>query len=169
VIALLHDVEGREPAARGGGIAFEAVVGTDDDQVAVAPGALRRTWMEGGRRHFHYSTDAPIGGEWAFLSADYAVHEGRWRDVPIRNFHHPKHTAHLDRTMRGVRASPDYYTEQFGPYPYHHLAVVEIPGAPGPGCMPTDPHHVLEREEREDNVARVETERPASANRKSSR
>ena len=50
-------------------------MGTDEDQVAVAPGALRRTWTEGGRRYFHYATDAPIGNEWAFFSADYAVHE----------------------------------------------------------------------------------------------
>ncbi|AKJ02488.1 peptidase M1-like protein [Archangium gephyra] len=133
VLAALSDAEAREPASRGGGIAFEAVVGTDEDQVAVAPGALRRTWTEGGRRYFHYSSDAPIGSEWAFFSAHYAVHEGRWKDVVIRIFHHPEHTAHLDRVMRSVRASLDYYTEQFGPYPYHHLSVVEHPGRPGTG------------------------------------
>jgi len=133
VLASLYDVEGREPASRGGGIAFEAVVGTDEEQVAVAPGALRRTWTEGGRRYFHYSTDAPIGSEWAFFSADYAVHEERWNDVAIRIFHHPEHTAHLDRMMRSVRASLDYYTEQFGRYPYRHLSVVENPGAPATG------------------------------------
>jgi ABC-2 type transport system permease protein len=134
VLASLYDVEGREPAARGGGIAFEAVVGTDEDQVAVAPGALRRTWTEGGRRYFHYATDAPIGTEWSFFSAGYAVHEGRWKDVAIRIFHHPSHTGHLERTMRGVRASLDYYTAQLGPYPYRHLSVVEQPGAPGTGA-----------------------------------
>ncbi|WP_375766581.1 hypothetical protein NR798_33525 [Archangium gephyra] len=133
VLASLYEVEGREPAARGGGISFEAVVGTDEDQVAVAPGALRRTWTEGGRRYFHYSTTAPIGREWAFFSARYAVHEGRWKDVEIRIFHHPEHTAHLDRMMRSVRASLDYYTEQFGPYPYRHLSVVEHPGRLGTG------------------------------------
>ncbi|KFA94119.1 ABC transporter permease/M1 family aminopeptidase [Archangium violaceum] len=133
VIASLSDVEAREPASRGGGSAFEAVVGTDEDQVAVAPGALRRAWTEGGRRYFHYSSDAPIGSEWAFFSADYAVHEGQWKDVAIRIFHHPEHTAHLDRVMRSVRASLGYYTEQFGPYPYRHLSIVEHPGRLGTG------------------------------------
>jgi hypothetical protein len=94
---------------------------------------LRRTWTEGGRRYFHYSTDAPIGGEWAFFSARYAVHEGRWNAVAIRIFHHPEHTGHLDRTMRSVRASLDYYTREFGPYPYRHLTIVEHPGRPGTG------------------------------------
>jgi ABC-2 type transport system permease protein len=139
VIASLYETEGREPTARGGGIAFEAVVGTREDQVAVAPGALRRTWTEGGRRYSHYATDAPIGSEWAFFSANYAVHEGRWNagaggeEVAIRIFHHPNHQAHLARMMRSVRASLDYYTRQFGPYPYGHLSIVENPAGPGTG------------------------------------
>lgn len=126
VIASLYDVEARKD--RGGGIAFEAVVGTHEDQVAVVPGALRRTWTEGGRRYFHYSTDGPIGNEYAFFSADYAVHEARWNDVAIRIFHHPGHTANLDRMVWSIRASLDYYTRQFGPYRYSHISVVEHPG-----------------------------------------
>ncbi|HEX7181129.1 MAG TPA: hypothetical protein VF756_04750 [Thermoanaerobaculia bacterium] len=126
LIPYLHDVEARKD--RGAGIAFEAVVGTHEDEVAVAPGALRRTWTEGERRYFHYSTDGPIGGEWAFFSADYAVHEARWNDVVIRIYHHPGHTAHLDRMVRSIQASLDYYTRQFGPYRYSHLSVVERPG-----------------------------------------
>jgi hypothetical protein len=134
VLASLNEADGGEPTSRGGGVAFEAVVGTDEDQIAVAPGALRRTWTEAGRRYAHYSTDAPIGSEWPFFSARYAVREGRWNEVAIRVFHHPEHTAHLDRTMRSARASLDYYSKQFGPYPFRHLTLVENPGAPGTGA-----------------------------------
>ncbi|MEA2490815.1 MAG: type transport system permease protein [Acidobacteriota bacterium] len=126
LIASLYDAE--ERIDRGGGIAFEAVMSTDEDQVAVAPGALRRTWMEHGRRYFHYVTDGPIGNDYAFFSARYAVHEARWQNVAIRIFHHPAHTAHLERVVRSIRASLDYYTTQFGPYRYRHLTVVERPG-----------------------------------------
>ena len=59
-------------------VVVETVVGTDEDQTAVAPGALRRTWTEGGRRYFHYVTDAPIGNEYAVFSANYAVREEEW-------------------------------------------------------------------------------------------
>lgn len=31
--------------------------------------------------------------------------------------------------VRSIRASLDYYTRQFGPYPYRHLSLVEYPGA----------------------------------------
>ena len=134
VLASLYEVEGREPASRGGGVSFEAVVGTSEDQVAVAPGALRRTWTESGRRYFHYETDAPIGGEWAFFSADYRVREARWNDVAIRIHHDPEHTAHLDRTTRIVRASLEFYTRELGPYPYRHLTIVEQPAGMGTGA-----------------------------------
>ena len=140
LIPSLYDEEAR--AGQSGGIDFEAIVGTDADQIAVAPGALRRTWTEepsagaqrSGRRYFHYASDAPIGDEWAFFSADYGVREARWRApdsdraVEIRIYHHPEHTAHLDRTVRSIRASLDYYTRELGAYPYGHLTVVERAG-----------------------------------------
>ena len=109
-------------------IAFEAVVGTDEDQVAVAPGALRRTWTEGGRRYFHYVADAPIGNEVAFFSAGYAVHEARWNDVAIQIYHHPGHTANLEHMVRSVQVSLSHFTEQFGPYPYSWIRLIERPG-----------------------------------------
>ena len=127
-VRSLYDVEAPRDSIGKESIAFEAVVGTGEDQIAVAPGALRGTWTEGGRRYFRYATDAPIGNEYAFFSADYAVHEARWNNVAIQIFHHPGHDANLDRTVRSVRASLDYYTEQFGPYPYSHIRLVEHPG-----------------------------------------
>jgi len=124
---------GQDPAATGR-IAFEAVVGTDADQVAVAPGALRRTWTEGGRRYFHYATDAPIGNEYSIFSARYAVREARWspaagagQGVAIRIYHDPGHTANLDRILHSVRASLDSYSRRFGPYPYGQITLVENP------------------------------------------
>ncbi|HEX2166536.1 MAG TPA: hypothetical protein VHG09_04800 [Longimicrobiales bacterium] len=131
-IPSLADADGWQD--RGQGIVLETVVSTDEDQVAVAPGALRRSWNEGGRSYFHYVTDAPIGTEWTVASADYAVRQVRWDDpeqtgraVDIRIYHHPEHTAHLDRMDRAIRASLDYYTREFGPYPYGHLTLIEQP------------------------------------------
>jgi ABC-type transport system involved in multi-copper enzyme maturation permease subunit len=134
VVASLYDDEANDATALREGIAFDAVVGTAGDQVAVTDGALRRTWTEGGRSYFHYSTDAPIGDEWTFFSAHYAVREERWKDIDIRILHDPEHTAHLDRMMRSTRASLDYYTQQFGPYPFHHLTFVEHPAGAGMGA-----------------------------------
>ncbi|MDO1449307.1 ABC transporter permease [Rhodocytophaga aerolata] len=143
LIASLYDVEARKD--RGQGSTFEAVIGTDKNQVVVAPGAIRRTWTEEERRYFHYSTNGLVGNEYAFFSANYAVHEVSWKnpdvdavpslgdsqltgEVKIRIFHHPAHTAHLNRMVQSIRASLDYYTAQFGPYRRNYLSVVEGPG-----------------------------------------
>ena len=124
----LDDVRARQGTAGGLRIAFEAVVGTDEGQTAVAPGRLRRTWTENGRRYFHYVTDAPIRNDYAFYSAAYAVKEARWNDVSIQIFHHPDHAWNLDHGVHGVQASLDYYSKHFGPYPHGQIRLVEHPG-----------------------------------------
>ncbi|HYF64797.1 MAG TPA: M1 family aminopeptidase, partial [Herpetosiphonaceae bacterium] len=127
----LSEAEASQNLAGEERIAFTAVVGTDADQVAVAPGALRRTWTEGGRRYFHYAAGSPIWNEYAFFSANYALREARWNDVAIRIYHHPAHTANLDRMLQSIQAALDHYSAQFGPYPYQNLSLVERPGVGG--------------------------------------
>ncbi|HYW12373.1 MAG TPA: hypothetical protein VE871_10450 [Longimicrobium sp.] len=130
-----QDITGQSMSTRER-IAFEAVIGTDADQVAVAPGTLRRAWTEGGRRYFHYATEARIGS-YSFFSARYAVHEERWtpagggEPVTIQVYHHPAHAANLQRMLRSVRASLDYNTRAFGPYP--HGPVIRLVENPGRG------------------------------------
>ncbi|HET7229767.1 MAG TPA: hypothetical protein VFJ16_07190 [Longimicrobium sp.] len=134
-IPRLEDAAARPNEVRSGTqrIAFDAVVGTDTGQVAVAPGALRRTWTEGGRRFFHYAADAPIRNDFAIHSAAYAVREARWtgpsgQTVAIQVLHHPGHAWNVDRMIRGVRATLDYQTRWFGPYPQGQIRLVERPG-----------------------------------------
>jgi ABC-type transport system involved in multi-copper enzyme maturation permease subunit len=75
--------------------AFEAIISTDANQVAVAPGELRRTWSEAGRRYFHYVSSVPINGEEVFFSADYAVHREQWKHVDVQIYLHPGHSKHV--------------------------------------------------------------------------
>lgn len=110
-----------------GTIALETIVSTDAGQLGVAPGELRRTWTSNGRQYAYYVTDAPITDAWTIASADYAVHRARWRNVTIEIFHHRAHTANLERMVASARASLDYNTRHFGPYPHRQLRFVERP------------------------------------------
>jgi hypothetical protein len=127
-VPTLDDARERGLQADGDRITFQAVIGTRENQIAVAPGTLRRSWTENGRRYFDYAVDAPIRNEYAFFSADYAVREGRWDDVAIQIYHHPAHTANIDRILQSAQASLDYYTKHFGPYPNNYIRFVERPG-----------------------------------------
>jgi hypothetical protein len=105
----------------------ELVVGTASDQIAVVSGGLRRSWMENGRRYFHYGTDVPTAFGASVISAKYAERKDQWKDVALRILHHPDHRYTLDPMVRSMKASLDYYTTTFGPYQYPELRIVEIP------------------------------------------
>jgi ABC-type transport system involved in multi-copper enzyme maturation permease subunit len=128
----LYDVHARRELFWDQETAFEAVVGTDENQRAVAPGKLQQTWKKAGRAYFRYASNAPLRNEYALYSARYAVHEKQWQDVETQIIHHPEHTANLERTAKSISASLDYYSKQFGPYPYNHISFVEHP-SPGSG------------------------------------
>lgn len=151
----LEDFSARYRSHHADQIDFEAIVGTNKDQVAVAPGTLRRTWTKGGRQYFHYVTNAPIHNDYAFFSARYKVREVQWvppalpvlpianrqlseglkrttKPVTIQVYHHPSHNANVERMVKSAQASLEYYSQEFGPYPYSEFRVLERPG-PGRG------------------------------------
>lgn len=124
----------RQPFTDADLVHVDAVIGTAADQIAVTPGALRRSWTENGRRYFHYVTGNPVPFGASVFSANYAVLEDSWTPasgsagpVALRVFHHAAHAGNLDRMVSGMKASLDYFTAEFGPYPYGQLRIVETP------------------------------------------
>ncbi len=105
----------------------DAVVGTSGDQIAVTPGLLRRSWTENGRSYFQYEMSPPNSIAGGLFSARYNVRKDRWHDVALRVLHDPREGEVVDRMMRGMKASLEYYTSQFGAYPDSLLQVIEIP------------------------------------------
>lgn len=108
-------------------INFNAVVSTSPDQIAIAPGTVEKEWLDKGRRYFHYKMDKPILNFYSFQSARYEVRHDRWRDVTIDIYYHPAHDFNLDRMVRGVKASLEYYSANFSPYQHKLVRVVEFP------------------------------------------
>ncbi|HEX6037640.1 M1 family aminopeptidase [Longimicrobium sp.] len=108
-------------------VRLDAVIGTGAGQTALTPGTLVRQWTEGGRRYFHYRTEAPLSFGAPVFSAAYAERGARWNGVSLRVLYHPAHAFNVDRMVRGMRAALDYNTAHFGPYPYRELRVVEVP------------------------------------------
>ena len=121
------DSSGAEDATGRETITFEAVIGTSPEQTAVAPGTLLRSWKEKGRRYFHYATERPVKNSFAIFSARYAVHRETWKGVLIELFYHPTHTFNVARFAKAARASLDYYTKVFGPYPHRQIRIAEFP------------------------------------------
>ncbi len=114
-------------------INLDTTVSTSADQIALAPGYLQKEWTEGGRRHFHYKTTAPILGFWSYLSARYEVKRDKWQSpdgtaIPIEIYYDAKHPYNVDRMIDGVKKSLDYFTRNFSPYQHKQVRILEFPG-----------------------------------------
>lgn len=108
-------------------LSFDAILGTSIDQTAVTAGSLQRTWVEKGRRYFHYKTNAPIRHNYEIFSADYKVHKAKWKNVKINIYYHDKHGKNVARMAHAMVASLEYYSKHFSDYPYGQLNLVEYP------------------------------------------
>lgn len=115
-------------------VRFEAVVGTEADQTAIAPGYLQKEWTEGDRRYFHYRMDRPIANFFNFVSARYTQRKDSWQSpaggppVAITVYYQPGHEYNLDRMIKAVKASLTYYSQNFCPYPDRQVRILEFPG-----------------------------------------
>lgn len=108
-------------------IRFDAVISTDVDQIAMAPGYLKKEWRDSGRRYFQYEMDSPIPNFFSVLSARWTVTKGDWKGIPIEIYHHPNHAFNVQRMIEASKASLEYFTNEFGPYQHRQLRIIEFP------------------------------------------
>jgi ABC-type transport system involved in multi-copper enzyme maturation permease subunit len=113
-------------------ITFEGTVSTAPDQIAIMPGKLQKEWVENGRKYYTYKMSGELDFFYNISSAKYAVHREVWtgisgKKVNIEIFHHPTHTYNIDRFVKGVKHSMDYFSENFGDYQYSQMRILEFP------------------------------------------
>ncbi|MEY3458157.1 MAG: hypothetical protein RL215_1314 [Planctomycetota bacterium] len=108
-------------------VEMETIVSTADDQIAIAPGSLIRSWKENGRSWFHYKLDSPSLMHWRVLSARYEVARDEWNGIKTEVYFHPEHAWNVPDMMKSMHKSLEYYTQNFGPYPHRQARIVEFP------------------------------------------
>lgn len=108
-------------------IDFETTVSTSKDQIAIAPGYLQKEWVEEDRAYFHYKMDKKILNFYAFNSAVYEVYEDKWNEVDIQVFYHKPHDYNLERMVNATKKALSYYSENFSPYQFNQLRILEFP------------------------------------------
>ncbi len=108
-------------------VSFDATISTSPDQIAIAPGLLVRQWTENGRHYFQYRTEKPILDFFNISSGRYQVRRDQWKDVALEIYYHPGHEYDLDAMVKGMKASLEYCSTNFGPYPHHVLRILEFP------------------------------------------
>ncbi len=112
-------------------IEYEAVVSTAEDQVAITPGTLQKTWTRGNRRYFHYKVAEPMEFSFCFNSGRFEKSIEHWQDIQLEIFHHPNHDHNLDKMMNGLKKAFTYNTKYFSPYQFKEIRIVEFPQSEG--------------------------------------
>jgi ABC-2 type transport system permease protein len=109
-------------------ITFHCIVSTSADQIAIAPGYLKRAWTDNGRRYFEYDMgDARINNFFSFLSGRFEVKRDKWKDVNLEVYYNPGDEYNLDKMMESAKAGLDYYGKNFGPFQFTQYRVLEYP------------------------------------------
>ncbi|HEX4810716.1 MAG TPA: M1 family aminopeptidase, partial [Bryobacteraceae bacterium] len=109
-------------------ISFKAVVSTSADQIAVAPGYLKREWKQNGRNYFEYDMgDTKIANFYSFISGRFAVKRDHWKNVKLEIYYQPGHEYNLARMMDACKKGLAYFEENFGPYQFTQFRILEFP------------------------------------------
>src|SRR5579863_6537501 len=109
-------------------VTFHTVVSTSSDQIAIAPGYLKREWTQNGRRYFEYGMgDTRINNFFSFLSGRFNVKRDQSKGVNLEVYYQPGHEYNLERMIESIKSGLDYYQTSYGPYQFQQFRVLEFP------------------------------------------
>ncbi len=116
-------------------------ISTSADQLAIAPGSLKKEWQKDGRNFYEYELDHPSQNFYSFMSANYEVKRKTWNGIDIEVYYNAAHDDNVEMMLNAVQRSLEYYTENFGPYFHKQARIIEFPRYASfaqafPGTMP---------------------------------
>jgi aminopeptidase N len=122
-------------------VEVETIMSTAEDQIAVAPGSLLKSWKQNGKSYFHYKLDKASLNFYSFISARYEVARKKFKGIDIEVYYSKEHAYNVPNMLLSVEKSLDYYTSNFGPYYHKQARIIEFPRYASfaqafPGTMP---------------------------------
>lgn len=122
-------------------VRVKSTFSTAGDQIAIAPGSLRKQWKKDGRAYFEYELDHSSMNFYSFLSARYEVKRKVYKGINLEVYYDAAHAYNVNKMLMSMEKAIDYYTEHFGPYYHKQARVIEFPRYSSfaqafPGTMP---------------------------------
>jgi ABC-2 type transport system permease protein len=113
-------------------ITYHTIVSTSNDQIAIAPGYLQRTWTKGDRHYFEYSMGSTHTLDFfAYLSGRYATRKEEYHGVNgpvnLEVYYDPAHPYDIDDMLASSRAGLAYNQEHFSPFQFTQYRIMEFP------------------------------------------
>ena len=109
-------------------IYYHTIVSTSSDQIAIAPGYLKRAWIQGDRHYYEYDMGSTsILDFHAYLSGRYSVRREQYKGVNLEVYYTPGHEFDIDDMLDSSKAGLDYYQANFSPYQFGQFRIMEFP------------------------------------------
>jgi ABC-2 type transport system permease protein len=122
-------------------VMVNTVISTSQDQIAIAPGSLIKSWTKGGRKYFNYKLDKKALNFYSFISGKYEVARKKWNGIDLEVYYDKQHAYNVPNMLNSMQKSLEYYTANFGPYFHKQCRIIEFPryatfAQAFPGTMP---------------------------------
>ena len=101
---------------------------TDADQTPIAPGNRVSDVTKGGRRTARFVSPAPILDFFSIQSSDYRVASRDHNGINLSVYYHAGHAFNVEKMLKAMGLSLDYYRANFGPYQFNYARIIEFPG-----------------------------------------
>jgi aminopeptidase N len=75
--------------------------------------------------------DAPMQNLFAYLSADYQSVSETWNGIDIEVLYDEAHPYNIDRMIYSVKKAIEYCSDNFSPYQYRQMRIIEFPVTSG--------------------------------------
>jgi hypothetical protein len=109
-------------------ITYHTVVSTSSNQIAIAPGYLKRQWQKDGRNFYEYDMGSTkILDFYAYLSGHYDVRREQYKGTNLEVYYTPGHEYDIDDMLASSKAGLDYYQTSFSPYQFAQFRIMEFP------------------------------------------
>ncbi len=105
----------------------DITVTTAADQTPLAPGDEVSDVVHGATRTARFVSSRPILGFFSIQSARYSVKSETYKGIKFSVYYDPHHGKNVDRMLKALKTSLDYYQANFSPYQFHYVRVVEFP------------------------------------------
>lgn len=115
-------------AGRSEGLTLDVTVSTEADQTVRMPGQLNKLANTAdGRANYRFITPEPINDFVVVTSGNYQVTQDNWQNVQLELLYAPAHKHNVPTMLQAMHDSLDYFSQQFAPYQFDHLRIIEVP------------------------------------------
>jgi hypothetical protein len=106
---------------------FHAIISTDPDEIAIAPGKRVRSWTCSGRHCDEYASEGKMVNSYGILSGQWVATHARAGDIDIYVYAIPKHPWNIASIIDSARNSVETFGAWYGRYPLTEMKIVEFP------------------------------------------